>query len=106
MPILLFPEGYISVFFFLGGGVDHNLEIRIGSKGSVVQARGVRWGWEHYLPLPMPRTGNLVCPGLILWPISPPPCMCTCVHLFFLSSLLGGVAGSFGCVPGPFYVLF
>jgi hypothetical protein len=37
MPILLFPEGYISAFFcFLSGG-DHNLEIRIGSKASVGQ---------------------------------------------------------------------
>jgi hypothetical protein len=30
--------------FFVGG--DHKLEIRIGSKGSVGQVRGMRWGWE------------------------------------------------------------
>jgi hypothetical protein len=31
-PILLFPEGYLSAFW------DRNIEIRIGSKGSVGQA--------------------------------------------------------------------
>jgi hypothetical protein len=36
----LFLEGYISAFW------DHNLEIRIGSKVSVHQAQGMRWGWE------------------------------------------------------------
>jgi hypothetical protein len=40
MPILLFLEVYIGVFW------NHNLEIRIGSKGSVGQASGVRWDWE------------------------------------------------------------
>jgi hypothetical protein len=61
---------------FLG---DHNFEIRIGSKDWVGQSHaGVRWGWEWGLqkalpPSPMPGTSDPVCPGLPLWPATPPP---------------------------------
>jgi hypothetical protein len=75
MPFLLFLEGYISAFFWVG---DHNFEIRIGSKGSVNQARGVRWGWECCPP--MPGMSDPVCPGPPLQPVTPPPvyaCLCT-----------------------------
>jgi hypothetical protein len=49
--------------------VDHNLEIRIGSKGWVGQAwAGMKWGWEqglHKEPLPssMPGMSDPVCLG-------------------------------------------
>jgi hypothetical protein len=45
-------------------------------------------------PLQTPGASDPVCLGLILQPVTPPLSLCTrtCVCLFFLSSLLGGVA--------------
>jgi hypothetical protein len=114
MHFLLFLEGYISAFW------DLNLEIRIGSKGSVGQAHGVRWGWEQGLckvqpPSPTPGTSYPVCPGLSLWPVTP-PLVYKHLHVFIfpLIPFRGGgsgqqspqcVAGGFGCARGPLYGL-
>jgi hypothetical protein len=93
MPILLFPEGCISAFW------DHNHELTIGFQELGPAAQGVKWGLEQGLckvrsPSPTPRMSDPVCPGLILCPITSPLSlrMHACTRLFFLSSLLGGVA--------------
>jgi hypothetical protein len=98
MPALLFLEGYISAFW------DHNLELTIGFQRLGPVAWGMRWGWEwgfHKAPLPHPTPGTSdpVCLGLILQPVTPSLslCMCACTHLFFLSSLLGGVVTGRSC---------
>jgi hypothetical protein len=51
--------------------------------------KGWIW-WRHEVGLG-PGSNDSVCLSLILQPISPASslCLCTCVHLFFLSSILG-----------------
>jgi hypothetical protein len=107
IPILLFPESYISVFS------DHNLEITIDFQG--LGWSGLRCEVGLWMPLhPMPRTSDPVCPGPILQSIPPCPSpMYACLHKFIfpLISFRGSggglqltpyVAGGIGCVLGPF----
>jgi hypothetical protein len=111
----LFP-GYISAF------LDHNLEIRIGSKGLIGQAQGMRWSWEwglcKVLPTsPLLGTSSPVCPGPYLQPFTPPHHVCVPAHVYFFSHPFfrgesgGGsqwlpcMAGSFGYTLCPFYGL-
>jgi hypothetical protein len=99
MPVFcLFPEGYISAFW------EHNLEIRIGSKGWVGEAQaGMRWGWEQGLykalpPTPILRMSNPVYSGLPLQPVAPPPVF---MGLFVFPTPLVGVELECVCVARP-----
>jgi hypothetical protein len=64
---------------------------------------------------PRPRTSDPDCPGLPLWPVTPPPeylCLRTFIFPLILSWESGGrlglppcMAGSFRCTQVPFYGL-